>query len=165
MTGKAMRNTEVETLDMDKSSTNNPTAEILAREVELMEAKNHPDFVANPTRIMSFYDIDTLRHFDLNEMQLEGREVSEMFAEVSPTFIGAAAIHDVRAFAEGSVGFSSLVEVYDGHLRDTGDHITLTFRMTHGWRKVDGQWLITHEHWSYPVDPATGLARINDPLP
>lgn len=163
--GKAMSDTELEAQDMEKNSLSNPAAEILAREVELMEAKNHPDFVANPLRILSFYDTDALRHFDLNAMQLEGKEVGEMFAAVSPTFIGQATIHDVRANAEGSIGFASLIEVYDGHLRDTGDHITLTFRMTHGWRKVDGQWLIVHEHWSYPVDPATGVARINDPLP
>ncbi len=150
---------------MGQTTSSSAVAEILARENELMEAKNHPDFVANPTRIMAFYDLGALRHFDLNLMQLEGNQVTEMFAEVSPTFIGAATIHDVRAEAEGNIAFSSLIEVYDGHLRDTGEHITLTFRMTHGWRKIDGQWLIVHEHWSYPVDAATGQARINDPLP
>lgn len=149
----------------DNQQTQDPIAEVQAREIELMEAKNHPDFVANPLRIMSFYDTKALRHFDLHDMQLEGEQVAAMFDEVSPTFIGACQIHDVRVEAEGNLAFSSLIEVYDGHLRDSGEHITLTFRMTHGWKKIDGQWRIVHEHWSYPVDAATGQARINDPLP
>jgi len=145
--------------------TGGPVEEIKAREIALMEAKNHPDFVKNPRRILGFYDNSTVRHFDLHEMQLEGAAVGDMFDAVSPTFIGEATIHDVRVEADGSVGFASLIENYVGHLRDSGEHVSLTFRMTHGWKKIDGQWLIVHEHWSYPVDAATGLARIADPLP
>ena len=150
---------------MNLTSANDPVAEIKAREVELMEAKNHPDFVKNPRRILSFYENKTIRLFDLHEMQLDGEQVGEMFAKVSPGFIGAATIHDVRVEAEGNIGFSSLVESYVGHVRDTGEAVTLNFRMSHGWKKIDGQWLIMQEHWSYPADEKTGLARTADPLP
>lgn len=142
-----------------------PVAEIMARESALMEAKNHPDFERNPTRILEFYDKKLMYLFDLNEMLLEGDQIGEMLNRVSPTFIGKCTIHDVRVQAEGNIGFSSLVENYVGHLRDSGDHVSLTFRMTHGWKKVDNEWLIVHEHWSFPVDAATGQARISDPLP
>lgn len=140
-------------------------AEILARENALMEAKNDPDFIPNPTRIMTFYDADAIQLFDLHEMQLEGAAVPAMFNVVSPTFIGQCQIHNVRVTASEDVAFSSLIEVYTGHLRDSGDEVTLVFRMTHGWKKIAGEWLIVHEHWSFPVDPATGQARIADPLP
>lgn len=147
------------------ASANDAANEILARENALMEAKNHPDFEKNPTRIMHFYDGDAIQLFDLHDMQLEGAAVADMFDRVSPTFIGQCQIHNVRAVAGADVAFSSLVEEYTGHLRDGGDDITLVFRMTHGWKKIDGEWKIVHEHWSFPVDAATGQARIADPLP
>lgn len=147
------------------ATQNDAVKEIMAREVALMEAKNHPDFVKNPRRILEFYDTEAVRLFDLHKMVLNGSEVGDMFAEVSPTFIGAATIHQVKAEAEGNIAFSSLIEKYVGHLRDSDEAVTLVFRMTHGWKKIDGKWLIVHEHWSFPVDEGTGQARIADPLP
>ena len=37
-----------------------------------------------------------------------------------------------------------------------GQPIDLVVRVTDGYRKVDGNWLIAHEHLSVPVDYATG---------
>ena len=34
--------------------------------------------------------------------------------------------------------------------------IELVVRVTDGYRKVDGNWLIAHEHVSVPVDVTTG---------
>ncbi len=150
---------------MGKGSSGDPVAEILARENELMEAKNRAGFLVNPRSILSFYDSKAIRLFDLHSMQLVGDAVGDMFAAVSPEFIGEARINNVEVVAGEDVAFSSLIEVYSGYLRETREDVTLTFRMTHGWRKVDGQWVIVHEHWSYPVDAATGVARTNDPLP
>jgi ketosteroid isomerase-like protein len=37
-----------------------------------------------------------------------------------------------------------------------GQPIDMVVRVTDGYRKVDGNWLIAHEHVSVPVDFATG---------
>ncbi len=37
----------------------------------------------------------------------------------------------------------------------------LTFRVTDGYKKIHGKWLIAHEHVSVPVDLETGKADLN----
>jgi uncharacterized protein (TIGR02246 family) len=39
-----------------------------------------------------------------------------------------------------------------------GKPMTVFFRFTDVLRKIDGKWLIVHEHLSVPVDPVTGQA-------
>ena len=39
-----------------------------------------------------------------------------------------------------------------------GKAFTLVFRFTDVLRKMNGKWLIVHEHLSFPVDPETGKA-------
>jgi ketosteroid isomerase-like protein len=41
-----------------------------------------------------------------------------------------------------------------------GKKMDLTVRVTDGYRKVKGKWLIAHEHVSVPVDLATGKADL-----
>ncbi|HEV7785554.1 MAG TPA: nuclear transport factor 2 family protein, partial [Thermoanaerobaculia bacterium] len=39
-----------------------------------------------------------------------------------------------------------------------GKPLEVVFRFTDVLKKIDGKWLIVHEHLSVPVDPATGQA-------
>ena len=39
-----------------------------------------------------------------------------------------------------------------------GKQLTWVFRLTDVFRKVNGRWLIVHEHASWPVDPTSGKA-------
>jgi uncharacterized protein (TIGR02246 family) len=41
-----------------------------------------------------------------------------------------------------------------------GKQVELTPRQTDVYRKINGQWLIIHEHLSWPVDPSTGQADL-----
>jgi ketosteroid isomerase-like protein len=36
----------------------------------------------------------------------------------------------------------------------SGEVIDLDFRLTVGLRKIDGRWVVTHEHHSIPASPA-----------
>jgi ketosteroid isomerase-like protein len=46
-------------------------------------------------------------------------------------------------------------------LRDKGGRkATWVFRLTDVFRKINGKWLIVHEHVSWPVDPVTGKADL-----
>lgn len=40
----------------------------------------------------------------------------------------------------------------------SGKQLTWVFRLTDVFRKINGRWLIVHEHASWPVDPMTGKA-------
>jgi ketosteroid isomerase-like protein len=37
-------------------------------------------------------------------------------------------------------------------IRTTGEKADYWVRVTSGWRKIAGQWLITHEHVSLPIN-------------
>ncbi len=69
-------------------------------------------------------------------------------------------IHDVRIAASGNVGFCHSLS----HVRSTrtgGDKADYWVRVTSGFRKIAGQWLIAHEHISMPIDLATMQAQPN----
>ena len=64
-------------------------------------------------------------------------------------------ITDLHVEAAGTLGYSHSIQHVSG--TDTkGQPIELVVRVTDGYRKVDGNWLIAHEHVSVPVDVTTG---------
>ena len=64
-------------------------------------------------------------------------------------------ITDLAIAVEGNLGFSHSIQRVRG--TDTkGQPIDITVRVTDGYRKIGGDWLIVLEHVSVPVDLATG---------
>ena len=62
---------------------------------------------------------------------------------------------DLAVAVEGNLGFSHSIQRVRG--TDTkGQPIDITVRVTDGYRKIGGDWVIVHEHVSVPVDLATG---------
>lgn len=69
------------------------------------------------------------------------------------------AITDLAITVEGNVGFSHSIQHVTG--TDTRGHsIDRTVRVTDGYRKIAGNWLIVLEHISVPVDVTTGKADL-----
>ncbi len=58
------------------------------------------------------------------------------------------------------VAFSHSLNHITGTLK-TGKHVTRWVRWTACLQKLDGRWLIVHDHVSVPVDPATGAAAFD----
>jgi len=83
------------------------------------------------------------------------RRAEEWFS----TFQGA--IHwdtqDLRITASRDVAFCHGL----AHIRGTGSNgaVDMWIRSTVGLRRIDGRWMITHDHGSVPFDPETGKAR------
>ena len=70
------------------------------------------------------------------------------------------AITDIGITVEGNVGFSHSIQHVTG--TDTQGHaVDRTVRVTDGYRKIAGKWLIVLEHVSVPVDLATGKPDFN----
>ncbi len=69
-------------------------------------------------------------------------------------------LSDLSVMADPKIGFGHNIQ----HLACTaagGNRVDLTFRVTDGYRKTGGKWLIVHEHISVPVDIATGRADLS----
>jgi len=68
-------------------------------------------------------------------------------------------ISDLSVTAEGNIGFGHSIQ--SGFVtRKNGTKLTAAYRVTDGYRKINGKWLIVHEHVSVPVDLETGKAEL-----
>jgi ketosteroid isomerase-like protein len=141
-------------------TTNNETSqkEIRALEQRYVSAMNAKDVAA----IMAcFVDSPSLLVFDVTPpREYRGaaayrKDWEDFFA----AFPGPAQfrITDLSIKAGPSVGFGHRIDHVS--LSDKqGKQLHLILRVTHGYVKVNGHWLIAHEHVSVPVDLESGRA-------
>jgi len=83
------------------------------------------------------------------------------FEEFFATFPGPIEfeLSDLSVTAEGKLGYGHSIQ--HTLLTDKeGKKFDLTVRVTDGYMKINGKWLIGHEHVSVPVDLATGKADL-----
>ena len=66
---------------------------------------------------------------------------------------------DMRVVAGNHVAFVNALERLTGTLT-TGQKVDMWVRATSGLRKIDGKWLIVHDHISVPADFTTGKALL-----
>jgi uncharacterized protein (TIGR02246 family) len=69
-------------------------------------------------------------------------------------------VRDVDITASGDVAFSHCLAGVRG-TRAGGEKIEMWWRSTICYRKVEGEWQITHEHDSVPLDMTSGKALVN----
>jgi uncharacterized protein (TIGR02246 family) len=69
-------------------------------------------------------------------------------------------VRDLQVTADGDVGFCSFLYHVTGTLK-AGSDVDMWVRATLGCQRIDGRWLIVHDHESVPMDPATGQALTN----
>jgi uncharacterized protein (TIGR02246 family) len=67
---------------------------------------------------------------------------------------------DLRIVASGDVAFIHALERMTGTLKN-GQKSDLWVRATSGLRKINGKWLIVHDHISVPADLDTGKAVLD----
>ncbi len=68
-----------------------------------------------------------------------------------------AEMSDLSVTANGRLGFGHNIQHFSGTDKN-GKPIDLTFRVSDGYRKINGKWMIVEEHISFPVDIASGKA-------
>ncbi len=59
-------------------------------------------------------------------------------------------ILEIRIFADEQVGFA-FAKMQCADKSNSSDYVPLDFRLTIGLKKMDGQWVIVHEHHSVPA--------------
>jgi uncharacterized protein (TIGR02246 family) len=67
---------------------------------------------------------------------------------------------DVRVMSGGDIGFVHGLERFSGKLKN-GQQSDMWLRVTSGVRKMNGKWLIVHDHVSVPADFDTGKAMVD----
>jgi ketosteroid isomerase-like protein len=71
-----------------------------------------------------------------------------------------AEISDVDVTAGGDVAYVRSIHLVAGTMKG-GKKVDYTVRVTDGFKKINGKWLIAHTHVSFPVDMPTGKADMN----
>ena len=129
-----------------------------ARFVKALEAKDVDAIMAN------YVPGDSLVVFDvLPPRQYLG---SDAYKKDWQGFLGSCAgpvkveLTDLSVTADGKLGYGHNIQrltcsTANGTVQD------FTTRVTDGYEKRDGKWLISHEHVSVPVDLATGKADLS----
>jgi uncharacterized protein (TIGR02246 family) len=75
-----------------------------------------------------------------------------------------ASIAGLEITTGGDVAYSHSIQHISGIDKD-GNKIETTVRATDGYKKINGHWLIAHEHVSVPIDMATKKGDMNAPMP
>ena len=104
--------------------------------------------------------------FDVAHCIVRGREAAyatyaEQFSVITNL---RTEILDVKAFADGSVGFVHSVQRFLADGINGGGDVDIVFRQSDGFVKRDDEWQLVHQHVSLPFDPATGVIVTNSPV-
>jgi ketosteroid isomerase-like protein len=83
----------------------------------------------------------------------------EDFFAMVPGPIISCEMSDLSITASGKLGFSHCI-LHAAWNDKEGKKIEIAVRVTDGFQKIDGKWLIVHEHVSVPVDLNTGMADL-----
>ena len=139
----------------------NDDAEVNASLQRLVAAVNAKDI----NGIMAYYVPDeSLLVFDaLPPRQYVGasafRKDWEGFLAAYPSTVRAE-VSDWKTETEGNLAYGHGIFRTTGPDKD-GKPLDLTVRITDVYRKINGKWLVVHEHVSWPVDLATGKADLS----
>ncbi|GAA3349977.1 nuclear transport factor 2 family protein [Amorphoplanes nipponensis] len=123
-------------------------AAVRAKDPKPLAARQHPEVVT--------YNVLPPLHAHGNEAV---EQATRKWFDSYASDIGYE-VRDLRVTADGEVGFCSFLYHVAGTLK-AGGEVDMWVRATLGCRRVDGRWLIVHDHESVPFDPATGQALIS----
>ena len=114
-------------------------------------------------RVMPFFAAEAIAFDLVPPLAYRGREAyRKQWEKLFASYQGPIEyeIRDLSITAEADLAFSHSINRISGTLQN-GKKTSFWLRMTACWRRIDGQWLIEHEHVSLPVDPAKGTAVLD----
>lgn len=110
---------------------------------------------------MKAYYAPAVVYYDaLAPLQLDTSTYWKYWEEYFKMFPGAVKweARGLKIHAGDDVAFSHALVQLAG-IDANGKEQGAWMRSTIGYAKIDGKWLITHEHWSMPMDMETGKTR------
>ena len=106
--------------------------------------------------VLSYDLIDPLRHTGREAI---ARRLEQWFSQFREGPIGFE-MRDLRIVAGGDAAFCHSLNHVDGVTKE-GKPIDMWWRATSGFRKLDGRWMVVHEHASVPFDMESGRASMD----
>jgi uncharacterized protein (TIGR02246 family) len=141
--GAATAETEVRALIEERNRA------IRAKDVGATLARYAPD-------VLSYDLIDPLRHTGRGAI---ARRLEQWFSQFREGAIGFE-MRDLQIVADGDAAFCHGLNHVDAVTKD-GRPIDMWWRATSGFRKLDGAWMVVHEHASVPFDMESGRASMD----
>jgi len=120
-------------------------AAVAAKDPTPLAARQHPDIVA--------FNVLPPLHTRGNAAV---EEATRAWFDAYASEIGYE-VRDLQVTSDGDVGFCSFLYHVTGTLK-AGGEVDMWVRATLGCRRIDGRWLIVHDHESIPFQAATGQA-------
>lgn len=144
-------------------TNNDSKASNQARIRELTEAVTEAVHSKNLDGLMTNYAPDVVSYDALDPLQYVGQAESRKRAEEwfssYRTPIGFE-ISDLSITAGDDVAFCHYLYHVSGTLND-GGKVDMWVRSTVCYSKIDGKWMITHQHTSVPFNGESGKASLN----
>lgn len=113
--------------------------------------------------LMSHHAADILLFDAVPPLQYRGAEAYRMnWERCFPYFEGpiGCQIRDLSITTGDDVAFSHSLNQISGTTTN-GEQIATWLRATVCYRKMDGKWMVMHEHVSVPFDPESGRASVD----
>jgi len=113
--------------------------------------------------MMSLFAPGMVSYDIIPPLQYKGSDIyKEVWKETFAVFDGAIEIEirELEVTVGDDIAFSRNLMRLQSSLKD-GKQIEFWERMTCGFQKIGGNWLIVHEHVSLPVDLKTGRAAMD----
>lgn len=108
-------------------------------------------------RLMDHYSPDIVYYDVVPPLQFTGlAETRRNFERWFAGYEGPISLqtHELSVAVSGDVAFANMLHL-DSGVRTNGMESSIWVRSTVGCRRIDGHWLITHEHISLPIDMQT----------
>jgi ketosteroid isomerase-like protein len=130
-------------------------------EIRAMEAAMMKGFAARDldTALAVYVQDDTC--LSSTRLRLGNTSVSRHGAQTTKTSSRCSRDHSRRkcptlvSLQNGKLGFGHNIQRFAGTGKD-GKPLDLIFRVSDGYKKINGKWMIVEEHLSFPLDVATG---------
>jgi uncharacterized protein (TIGR02246 family) len=113
--------------------------------------------------IMAVYANPVVAYDVVPPLQYKGKEAYRKdYMELLSQYDGPVHVEyrELTIMSSGDVGVIHALERFTGKLKN-GQESDMWLRATSGLRKINGKWLIVHDHISVPVDLETGKAALD----
>lgn len=114
-------------------------------------------------KIMSFYAPEVVAFDIVPPLQFVGRdEYRKSWKRYMPEMktVDTHEVKELKIAAGNDIAFAHGLIHMAGTMKN-GERMDSWMRLTNGFRKIDGQWLVTHEQISVPVDMESNKAQWN----
>jgi uncharacterized protein (TIGR02246 family) len=127
---------------------------------DLLESWREAAQAKDVERVVSHYAPEILAFDAIAQLQFKGKDAYKQHWQACMSMCPGAMIfeiHDLDIATQGDLAFGHYLSRC-GTTGPDGEEKAGWMRVTVGCRKVNGKWMIVHEHFSAPFDPQSGKA-------